>query len=790
MRFSTRFRLGSFVVLGGLLAFLLPTSGARAIAPGYFPQPQFAESSTAYTMRFAGLDRFATAGDGALTAAVNQDKTTGWPFNEGHALDPTKAYGASACPGTVFIVASDGLPDALAASALRGLANVAVSGHSYNTANALLLLTDTARPPANATTLNDETRTVLAAFKGACGGFDALILGGPAAVATSVEGDVGAYANTVGRIAGVDRFDTAAQIAAAVSSAAGLGHLNYYASSSSGAAAKTGLVFLAEGLTGADALAVGPIAADTNAPILLTSGSQLDGFTASALGSLRPANIVVLGGQSAIPDAAATQAKTAAGSPNAPLRISGPNRFATSVALAEQLDNLWPQNALNQAQQDQASFSNQGFGLARSEGSLAAHVGWPDALSSAMVLASLRNKSTVPQRLVPPVETNVGTKFLGGIPSSATSEKGRMPLLLTSGAQLAPEVDAYLRGLYPQATPNTTMTGPTTSVTDDGGFGFVFGGQAAILPAVELAVAQDLSGGAYTAGAMRTDLAPTLDQTKVFYTHMPLDQYLNATLNGPDGGINMPAPQAAIGDKLCFARAAASGVQQYDIASNNALFEPPRQVFYETSGAYSPGKSVPQCTPVSALSSQAALLLGISLSGSVTAFVSRSWSSPSSLLQTPATNGGAAQNVSEMPMLVGNIDTPALPSMPTVFKASYPNIAMPATYKGTAYPSGPCATMACGTMALTITRTNASSPGVDDSITCSGTISETNGSANVFTASFAADSATEPSSPAPGGTIKCVGEYAIGTATGGIRFTITNDNTNATLSDLVLDGNA
>src|SRR5579864_9521596 len=323
MRMSTRFRLCLIALLGVGASFVVPIGGARAIAPGYFPQPQFAQSSTAYTLRFAGTDRFATAGEGALLAAINQQKTTGWPFNEGDPLSPAKAYGGAACPKTVLIAASDGLPDALAASALRGLATLTLSGHVYDTANALLLLTDTARPPSNATTLNEETKVVLTAVKGTCGGFDAIILGGTAAVASGVEADLGAYADTVGRIAGVDRYDTAAQIASAVSSVSGLGHLNYYVDSSSAAAAKSGAVFLADGITGADALAVGPIAADTNTPVLLTSGGALAGATAVALASLKPANIFVLGGTAAVPDAVASAAKTAAGSSNAPIRISG-----------------------------------------------------------------------------------------------------------------------------------------------------------------------------------------------------------------------------------------------------------------------------------------------------------------------------------------------------------------------------------------------------------------------------------------------------------------------------------
>ncbi|HWW52713.1 MAG TPA: cell wall-binding repeat-containing protein, partial [Acidimicrobiales bacterium] len=631
------------------------------MAPGYFPQPQFAQSSTAYTLRFAGTDRFATAGEGTLVAAINQKTTTGWPFNEGDPLSPAKAYGAGACPKTVFIVASDGLPDALAASALRGLAALTLSSHVYSTANALLLLTDTARPPANATTLNDETKVVLTAVKATCGNFDAIVLGGPAAVATGVETDLGAYAGTVGRIAGVDRYDTAGQIASAVNSVSGLGHVNYYADNSSGAAAKSGAVFLAEGTTGADALSVGPIAADTNTPVLLTSGGSLAGATAAALAALKPANIFVLGGQAAVPDAVASMAKTAAGSSNAPIRISGPTRYATSVALAEQLDNLWPQNATNQVMQDQNKFVNQGFGLARSEGSGLGHVGWPDALSSGLVLASLHSGTgTVPLRLAPPVEANP-SPFAAASTLGGTAGPSRFPLLLTPGAGLAPEVDAYLKGLYPVA----TRTASTPATADQGGFGYVFGGQAAILPTAELTMAQDLSGGTYTAGAKRSDLAPTLDNAGVYYTAMDLTGYRN-TVTG-EGGITIPAGQAGAGDKLCLARGAAAGVQNLDIFGTTGLLGLPNGIGYEVAGPYSPGKSVPMCFPAAALPNQTAQVLGVSLSGSVTGFVNRSWSTASSVLRTdalqPATACGSTATVvnSETPLVIGNIDNAALP---------------------------------------------------------------------------------------------------------------------------------
>jgi hypothetical protein len=559
----------------------------------------------------------------------------------------------------------------------------------------------------------------------------------------------------------------------------GLGHINYYADSSVGAAAKSGAVFLAEGTTGADALAVGPIAADTNTPVLLTSGTSLAGATASALAALKPANIFVLGGQAAVPDAVASTAKTAAGSTNAPIRISGATLYATSVALAEQLDNLWPQNATNQLMQDQNKFVNQGFGLARSEGSGLDHVGWPDALSSGLVLTALHSGTgTVPLRLAPPVEANP-SPFAAASTLGGTAGPSRFPLLLTPGSVLAPEVDAYLKGLYPAA----TRTASTGSTVDQGGFGYVFGGQAAILPTAELTMAQDLSGGTYTVGANRSDLAPGLASTGVYYTAMDLTNYRN-TVSG-EGGINIPLAQAGAGDKVCLARGAAGGVQNLDIAGTTALLGTPNGIGYEVSGAYSPGKSIPMCFPAAALPTQTARVIGVSLSGSVSAFANLSWAAASSTLHTdtPASST-LTSSVSETPPVVGNIDTAALPGSPTTLTATYTFANLGLTYKGTHYTSG------TGTLQAVITRTNAQAPMVNDSITCTGTFTfKDASSATVFVIdNIAADSASEPTaSPGP---VRCAGEYGIGRTTGGIRFAVNGDKTpTLTVTDFVVDGN-
>jgi len=812
--FRKRSALVAAVALG--TALVTPLTGARAVAPSQFPTG-FGEASTAYTLRFAGVDRYATAGTGAMVSAVDGGTKTGWPFNSGDASNVKTAYGAAACPSSVFIVASDGLPDALAAAALKGLSSITLTGssHVYNTANALLLLTDTARPPVNGSHLNAVTKTALTQLKGACsGGFDAIVFGGTAAVPAAAETELGAYANAVGRIAGTDRYDTAAQIAALVNSRVSLSPLMYFATASSSGTSEGTPVFLADALTGADALAVAPIAADTHVPILLANAAGLPAATASALASLHPANIVVLGGTGVLPDSVVGAAKSQAGSSNTPIRIAGANRAATSVALAEQLDDIWPANATDSMGNDAGNFKNQLFGFARSEGGGADHVGWPDALSSSLVLSSLSGLATAPTRLAPPVEANNGTTFIGGVKSPH-----RAPLLLTACGTLGScptgtvplptDVSAFLTGLYPSAT-KTASNG----ASDDGGFGLVFGGANAVAADTELTIAQDLSGGSYKPGAPRTDLSASLSAPKVFYTDLdfstnhaassPPNYGTDSSPNG--GGLATTSFGLKPGDagrpKVCAWRGADVGIQWYD------LFDPsggaPKSTAtaaYDTGGApFTAGSNEPFCVDGGTLStSGVGLFAGVSLSGAPSNAVSLNWSAPSMTLSTTlpspvATPPSTAPTVGPSPL--NGIDEPASPSGATTLALTYNNLPLKVVYKGTTYTSA--------NLVVTITRTSSNSPGTNDAVTCSGTLTEMTGSTAAFVAHFdtpgaceAAKTQNNPAPGPPGGDTLFVAEYTIGAATGAVKFTITGggssapgDTTTPSVSDLAIGGNA
>ena len=116
-----------------------------------------------------------------------------------------------------------------------------------------------------------------------------VILGGTGVVNGDVAAKLAAFTSgSVRRIAGADRFQTAAAVSAA-----------YFSPGVSTA-------FVATGLAYPDALAGVSYAASVGAPILLTMPTKLPASTAAELTRLRPGRIIVLGGTAAVSDGVAT----------------------------------------------------------------------------------------------------------------------------------------------------------------------------------------------------------------------------------------------------------------------------------------------------------------------------------------------------------------------------------------------------------------------------------------------------------------------------------------------------
>lgn len=230
------------------------------------------KAATPKLNRFAGPDRYATA-----AAASAQ----GFPG------------GASA----VMVATGENFPDALAASAAAGRID------------APLLL-------VRATTIPDATAAELARL-----GPDTItIVGGPEAVSDAVRDQLMAYAPSIVRRSGPDRYATAAAVS------------GQFSPSSDVAA-----VVIATGTGFPDALAGAPAAAHLDASLLLTRPDDLPPSTVAELGRLDPTTIYVLGGPAAVSDGvlAALDAYADSGV----VRIGGADRYGTAAEVAQA---FWP----------------------------------------------------------------------------------------------------------------------------------------------------------------------------------------------------------------------------------------------------------------------------------------------------------------------------------------------------------------------------------------------------------------------------------------------------------------
>lgn len=149
-----------------------------------------------------------------------------------------------------------------------------------------------------------------------------VVLGGAQAVSDAVLAQLKDYAQAdtddeVTRIAGHDRYDTAAEAA-----------LTYPAG--------VQVAYVATGLDFPDALAAASRAGALDSPVLLTRPDHLPAATAAALGHLDAAEIVVLGGPEAVDDdvLAALEEHT----DGSVSRVAGEDRYATAAAISAVYD--------------------------------------------------------------------------------------------------------------------------------------------------------------------------------------------------------------------------------------------------------------------------------------------------------------------------------------------------------------------------------------------------------------------------------------------------------------------
>jgi len=142
-----------------------------------------------------------------------------------------------------------------------------------------------------------------------------VVLGGEGTVDATVAAQLaGLTTGTVTRLSGLDRFATSAAISAA-SFAPGVP-----------------VAYVASGLDFPDTLSAAPVAAKQGAPVLLTEADGIPAEIRAELTRLRPARIVVLGGEGAVTaNVAAQLGQLTTGGVT---RLSGLDRFATSAAIS------------------------------------------------------------------------------------------------------------------------------------------------------------------------------------------------------------------------------------------------------------------------------------------------------------------------------------------------------------------------------------------------------------------------------------------------------------------------
>lgn len=200
-------------------------------------------------------------------------------------------WGASGAP-TVVLASARAFPDALAATPWAVAHDAPV-----------LLTEPTQLPEVVASALRD------------LGTEHVVVVGGTSAVSKAVTDDLEGRGLTVQRLAGSDRFETAAVIA---------GDLHDQADEA----------VVVSGQTYADAVAAGPlVSAAPHAPILLSLPDQLPGATTSTLRELQVQRATVVGGSAVVTDRVLEQLRDAGIEPT---RISGPDRYATSAAVVEE----------------------------------------------------------------------------------------------------------------------------------------------------------------------------------------------------------------------------------------------------------------------------------------------------------------------------------------------------------------------------------------------------------------------------------------------------------------------
>lgn len=566
--------------LAALILSVGPTQGFAAelkpLQPAYWPSsvdvaPQIEGWPNA--LRIFGSNRYETnlslalmlRGGGQFPYQISKQPESG-----GSDLPSTSHWwGLETCPNAVIIVASDSPADALAASSLSDPSGLSTEPFLRRTASADPLFdpvggyarVDTNQAPIF---LTGSARSGVASLslpavvglrdlrQGGCRtAREAIIVGGPAAVPVEVEAQLlGLGYDSVYRIQGANRFGTAARVALSIGTSSipigisscvdqggadGTLRMGFYANaaiewreSATQCEILPRTVVIADGITGADALAASWWTSYWQVPVLLHNGSdQITPDTSAALQTMNIQNVVILGGEKRISNAAAQSIGDSTGA--RVRRVAGNNRYETSVKMAEIFGGWW-------ATGRGSDFSSGMLCFAASSGLGRSAKGWPDALAAGAWCGAASAGSarlSPPSRALPPAN--------GSHPILATESDVRkrdaVPILLVpAGVERLPKaVEAFLRRVFPPSNVWCSSNEPFTGCYMPG-FAVIFGGPSIVTSTAVGKISAGVNGQVVTASKQSEPQIADMYATKL--SMAPIFQQ-----------------QAVVGTQFCFPRA-------------------------------------------------------------------------------------------------------------------------------------------------------------------------------------------------------------------------------------------
>ncbi len=548
------------IVAGVVLAALVVP--VTAVADDVPAPTQWPDSSTVApqieswtnAIRYSGPDREQTS----LALALGLRGLGDYPFDTPDPSSdaaPTLAaasdwWGVGTCPRAIIVVAGDTPADSLAASALSDPTDQStepflqrsasadplfdpIGGFArVDTQTAPIIVTRSARQ--GATGLGASARVAAQDLRsGGCTlARQAIIVGGTSAVPAAVDDELVALGyNEVFRVSGANRYATAAAIADALGTGNfvadatacvdpvvddGDARMGFYGNAAvelrtnaSSCRVLGRTVVLAEGVTGADALAAGWWTSFWQVPVLLHDGSNtLPAATASALSTLAVDNVVVLGGPARIPESVINAVRNLTDANITAL--AGSDRYATSVEMARRLGGWWTSGRADE-------YSGSIVCMAASSGDGASGRGWPDALGAGPWCGATNGAASATQAPVRALAPLTGEQP-GTTSTTPASPHDAVPVLLVpAGATTLPSsVRQLLAGAFePTDSFCSSVQAPEGCVMP--GFVVAVGGATVLPSALVAAAAQLVAGGTPISGA-----APPSALDQPFYTSLDL----------------------------------------------------------------------------------------------------------------------------------------------------------------------------------------------------------------------------------------------------------------------------